>query len=611
MSTWLNMVRRARFRGLQARIVILFSLVLLVAISSTGLLYYWSTIREIKSQTLSLSENTVDQMKLNIGFFLENADRLSMSVFGDYSVQRVLRTREYASEAERQQDVSEMNFRLLSYSSPWNQVQGMYVFSTDGRLYYSVKGKSPRLDYRMEDEPWYPAIAAGSTKALLYWPSGPETTVYGQAEHVFSLIRPIIDFPVANVLGYMKIDIKLKGLEYVLGQDENGPTSFSSLYIVREDGHVIYDQRGERSGIDRGLEQFAKAGSSSGEAEWDGSRTLYVTRPLKGVDWTLVAFVPYDGIVQKMNETGKATFLIGVAAIVVVVLIAYFISAGITRPLRLLMRNMQKVEMGNFKVRLDSSDNDEVGRLNRMFNDMVQNVELLIKEVYESKIREKDARLLALQTQVNPHFLFNTLNVIRAISRRRGAPEVGEVIDSLAEMFRYSMKEWDRTVPLSVELKYLNHYFRIQQVRFHSRITFTVHIPPECMDGHVVKLSLQPIVENAFKHGVEMLESGACIRVFAEVREGLLLIGIADNGEGIAPERLELIQRRLAAPSGLLSVSAEEADETSGNGIGLFNIDRRMKLFFGDEYGIQLASGPEGTIVTMRQPYLPGGREAG
>ncbi|MBN2982887.1 MULTISPECIES: cache domain-containing sensor histidine kinase [Cohnella] len=418
-----------RFRSIQTKLTFWFSLVMLVTITSVGFVYYWTMIREIKAQALFLSENTVDQMNRSVGFFLDNAERLSLSIFGDPSVQRILRAKSGDSESDRQSDTNEMNYRLLSYASPWNQVQGIYVFSTDGRLYYASKEKSPRLHYKLAEEPWYGLIANGELKALEIWPSGPETTVFGKSETVFSLIRPINDFPVPSVLGYLKIDIKAQSLDYALGQEESGLRSFSHFYIADRNGHVIYDAEGAATGRAMPeLAAYAGAGLRSGETEWAGERSLFVTRPVNGADWQMVAFVPYDSVVGKIKQTRNVTLLIAAAALLAVIVVSYMISTGITRPLRLLMRNMQKVEMGNFKVRLRPERNDEVGHLGQMFNEMVQNLDVLIKEAYESKLREKDTRLLALQAQINPHFLFNTLNMIKAIGRKREAPEIVGVV---------------------------------------------------------------------------------------------------------------------------------------------------------------------------------------
>jgi two-component system sensor histidine kinase YesM len=279
--------------------------------------------------------------------------------------------------------------------------------------------------------------------------------------------------------------------------------------------------------------------------------------------------------------------------------ILYVVTQRVTRPLRLMAQTMARVEQGHLGVRVPTTPaRDEVGRLSRVFNTMLDSLERLITQVYEAQLREKDAQLLALQTQINPHFLFNTLNSMRALSRRQQANAVATMAESLADLFRYSMSNWNEPVPLREELEHVDNYVTIQRARFGARFQFDCAVPAELLDAPVVKLSIQPLVENAITHGLDQRRTGIRIIVQACLQGTTLHIQVIDNGRGIDAPTLAKLERSLAY------ATASAPLPTADVGIGIVNIDRRIKLLFGEQYGIALqVVRNAGTTVSLHLPY--------
>ena len=172
---------------------------------------------------------------------------------------------------------------------------------------------------------------------------------------------------------------------------------------------------------------------------------------------------------------------------------------------------------------------DEIGRLSRIYNNMLDSITRLISEVYESKLAEKSAQLSALQAQINPHFLYNTLNIMKSISRIRGIEEVAEMSESLAELFQYSMKNLQHPVPLRNELDHIRDYMNIQQHRLSNRFELIMAVPDELLDASVLKLTIQPLVENAVIHGLGKVKAGGCIAIRASRRGPSLIVEVSDN----------------------------------------------------------------------------------
>jgi two-component system sensor histidine kinase YesM len=280
--------------------------------------------------------------------------------------------------------------------------------------------------------------------------------------------------------------------------------------------------------------------------------------------------------------------------------VSYVLSHQITLPLNNLMRKMSRVELGDFNQRMEYAGRNEIGRLSRMYNHMLDSITRLIREVYESKLAEKNAQLSALHAQINPHFLYNTLNVMKSISRLRGIEEVAEISESLAGLFQYSMKNLHLPVTLGEEIEHIHNYFNIQQHRFGSRFELRCDITAELLRSRILKLTVQPLVENAVNHGLRRMKAGGRITIWAVQDDGILNVTVADNGEGIPEEKLQQLRTRFGT-----SLEQKEYKEVP-HGIGLQNIHQRIQMFYGETYGLAILSKPgEGTTVMLSVPFNP------
>jgi sensor histidine kinase YesM len=312
--------------------------------------------------------------------------------------------------------------------------------------------------------------------------------------------------------------------------------------------------------------------------------------------------IPAESVTIEARQTGLLVLALCIGAVMLIGAIVYIVTQRVTRPLRLMTQAMVQVEQGELGVRMPATAmGDELGRLSRVFNTMLDSVEHLITQVYEAQLREKDAQLLALQTQINPHFLFNTLNSIRALSRKQHADGVAAMAESLAEIFRYSMSNWNEPVPLHEELAHVANYVTIQRARFGDRFAFDCVVPAELLEAPVVKLSIQPLIENAITHGLDRRREGLCIVVSACLQDAALRLEVADTGRGIDARTLAQLEQALARP--LAAAQLPRADV----GIGIVNIDRRIKLLFGEQYGVAIQVHENiGTTVSLQLPYRQG-----
>jgi two-component system sensor histidine kinase YesM len=591
--------------SIQAKLLLSILLVLGATVLTSGVLFYLSSAATIERQTLSLTDNTVSQMTKNIDLYVSEIERLSLTMFGDATVQRVLRASDVGARTRRrQQDVDDITYRMLTLAASWQSIRGMYLFANDGALFYFTRGTLPQPGYPIESEPWYARMRQQTAPAVLLWPTGAETTVPGQGAPVFSHIRLIKNTFTGNKLGYLKIDVDVAVMRDLLALSDSAAQR-AQVLLVADDGHVIYDGGGALIGQQIGDLSLAAASHGLGRLEWRGTAYMYAAQRSEHTRWTTWVLIPVESITREAQQTGLVVLLLCVAAVLVIGAILYVVTRRVTRPLQRMARTMARVEQGDIGVRVpEPPTRDEVGRLSRVFNTMLDSLEHLITQVYEAQLREKDAQLLALQTQINPHFLFNTLNSMRALSRRQQAGAVATIAESLADLFRYSMSNWNEPVPLHEELAHVTNYVTIQRARFGDRFTFESAVPAELLDTLVIKLSIQPLIENAISHGLDRRRDGLRIAIQAQLQGTDMQLDVIDNGAGIDAATLARLREALARP--LASAQLPTADV----GIGITNIDRRIKLLFGEQYGVVIQSElAAGTCVSLRLPHQVQRRE--
>jgi sensor histidine kinase YesM len=301
--------------------------------------------------------------------------------------------------------------------------------------------------------------------------------------------------------------------------------------------------------------------------------------------------------VSRMNILGQALLIVNV---LLSLFFTVWLSRSITRPIGILVHTAEQISKGNLDVDPPSIQyGDEMGILTRAFRHMLHNLKELIaknQEIAEKDRLVKELEIKALQSQINPHFLFNTLNVLSKLALLEGAEKTSDLTVSVSNLLRYNLRKLDTPVTLSDEVAHAKEYFAIQQARFRDRIKFETNIDESLLDLPIPCLTLQPILENAFVHGIENLEEGACIRLDIRREERDAVIAISDNGAGMSEET----RQALLHPSSGFSTAAGSGRST---GLGSRNVFRRLQLFYGRDDLVDIESRPQqGTTVTIRIP---------
>ncbi len=288
--------------------------------------------------------------------------------------------------------------------------------------------------------------------------------------------------------------------------------------------------------------------------------------------------------------------------VVMLLLIAYHVRICITRPIKQVKTQLFNFNSGDLNKRIDLTHIDEIDEIIIDMNHMIEEIKVITKKIfitqdtlYETELRKKEAELYALQSQINPHFLYNTLQCISGLAALKRFQDINEVALSMSDVFKYSIKPGE-FVTCVEEIRIIYKYLSIYKIRFDGNLNYEIDIADDILDCPMVKMIIQPTVENAMIHGFVNTDKKPMIHIIGRVQEGNILFRIIDNGTGISHEKLSVIKTLLER-----SFSDSIKDQTSF-GLGLYNINRRIRLVYGDDYGISLFSNPNGTEVDILIP---------
>ncbi len=392
-------------------------------------------------------------------------------------------------------------------------------------------------------------------------------------------------------IGYVVCDIDMKAVENIMEKYRIDSTVFMWLQPagdcpVATLGELDAEQKEEYETI-----RSAVAARENIVEQLNSKQEFFCVRQ-NHYNLTAYSMMPQTVLQQNQRNLQMNLILIAVLMIAAATILTFFISRGLTRPLEMLMDTIRQIGDGNTQLRATVVKNDEIGELGKEFNDMLDQMEVLKQQEYQAKQLLSQAEYKALQAQINPHFLYNTLDTMASIAEVRNCPEVSRLSQSLANIFRYSLNMKNPFSTVEQEIAHLKNYIYVMDMRMHDNIRYTFQIEEETLKSKLPRISLQPLVENAINHGLRNKRGAkeVCVRIWIE--DGRLKICVADNGVGMETTEINA------------SLQRNEIDYVEqGNSIGLHNINARLKMLYGDQYGLRIDSVlEEGTKVFMILP---------
>ena len=413
----------------------------------------------------------------------------------------------------------------------------------------------------------------------------PSSYTLKDREPVLSFVGKIFDstiFPKRELVGLFIMNVPLQKIEK---QDPSLNTSMDGeLTLVSIRDQILYSTSHENWGktVEPKTWEDADQYVKTKEVGTSGAKAMYT--------------LSNQDLIKEIQQIKHQIYKVMAVAIIFTMTVCLFIYRIFNRQVQILIRSMRQLQTGDFSLYIPIKSKDEIGIISQAFNEMCKKLNDYISEVYAAEIQRKNAELNALQTQIDPHFLYNTLDSIRARALAEQDEKTGEMIVLLGKMFRWSSRTTDKFITLEDELEYIDTYLKLQKYRYEERLDVDIRVPDECLDDVIPKLILQPLVENVIKHALADKEDTGLIGIVAKEKDGKRLeITIFDNGKGIEEHTLQDMYEKLN----------QQIAQDEFKSIGLQNVQARLKLLFGDEYGLMIKSiVGVGTAVKVIIPIL-------
>ncbi|MBD7966776.1 cache domain-containing sensor histidine kinase [Paenibacillus gallinarum] len=597
MPSW----KQLRFSQMPLRyqLSILFLLIGIVPALGLGVLVNFTVDRIVERQVEDNTLQLIGKVNQSLDKSIDNLQSITYLAEFDEDVQTFIK--ESGNERDPRQLTENMSTFFQGFTTLYPEIAGIMVVNSQGA--YLSNEMYAYNDADLTEEEWFKQAAGQKGIFTVIGHPGKRsvtTHVNYTPEEVVSVARAFVDSETQDIKGVILIDLKLRSLSGIARDITLGKNGY--LMILDEEGEKIYAP--ENSVLRHFNPSWFDDNSSGTFNKQIGNENYqfqYQTSSYTG--WRTIG----------VFDTGDAALAVREIHFYVVCYLfivcmfgltaAYVLSQSISRPIHHLMSLMQKAEKGDMTLRYLGNRGDEVGQLGISFNRMLQEIKKLMAINRQKEKQKQEAELRSLTAHIKPHFLYNTLDTIHWMARKQGADDVSVMIQSLSKLFRIGLSKGSNMIPLSQEIEHISSYLQIQKTRYRDRVECHIDIKEDELHCYVVKLMLQPLVENAIYHGIKARRGAGTILIKVRKQGEALIITVSDNGAGMDEDWLQHLRKQLEDPLATLETHNEE--QLPGRSYGLLNIQARIQLTFGPPYGIALDSTQgEGTKVTIIHPLL-------
>ncbi len=596
------MIKRV-FKDMKIRkkLIISYLLACVVPLIGTCAIIYIVSARNLEETSLEFAGAFSSQIVMNIDDFIEEYDRVTKTVLVDNDVIYQMDNtgnQSVMDKVNHQLYMRKVVMRLVTLKPEIRSI----CFLTAEDQFYQFNSEGTNIDEEvLKQQEWLERIIKSEDRLIVTAVHDRSYCDRDQDGIVITVGRKILDYRGAYE-GIVLMDLEPASLIELSDGFLLARSQYNIKISITDSNYgILYD-----------------SDVASGRLTWEEAKTdmpllsdknpqdyIVLTNDTKRGDLKVNVVIPRSSLLFKINKVGYVTGSAIFGCIVLIVTISTFFSRMITKPIGKLQKRMGQIEEGEYKELIQKDSDDEIGSLVNSYNRMVLKIKALIEDVYVAEIKQKNARYLALKTQINPHMLYNTLESIRMKALVNGADEVADMIKILAKMFRMTLNESTKPHKIKDEVDYAEHYIRLQNMRFQDSFFLEVRLEEKLQNASIISMILQPIIENSIEHGLKGRGSRMHILVTGELsNEKDIIIRICDDGKGMSAERVEEINNLICtAQSDKLKLEPREEERRTG--IGLKSITERIKLYYGDNYYLRvLTSGQEGTAIELCIPAV-------
>ena len=569
-------------------IIYFFGVILVVTITITtlGNLLYKNSIN------FSQNENTnqiIKQINSNIESYVSNTENIINYMSSDPRILKFLNDNK--SENNYMEDEAYKSIYNFIKFNP--EIAGIMIVNNNGDYISDVMNKVSRDSLKNED--WYSkAYNKPDIIHLFTKPIGRniDNIFSYSADEVFSMSKAVMDQSTGEIKGVILIDIKLDAIKNIIENSKPGTAGF--IYIMDSNKEIVYTP------VNNIVYRI--------KDEWiDNINNEIIIKKINGesyqltkidsayTQWKTIGVFPESESLRVIKYMKYYSIVAAILALIIAQILVIIFTKSIVNPIQKLKRLMKKAQEGDLTVAFVSKYDDEIGELGDSFNTMVKEIDNLINLVQIEEKNKRKAEMNVLQAQIKPHFMYNTLDTIRWMAEEHNEEDIVEIIEAFTSLLRISLSNGKEIINVRDELRHVESYLTIQKIRYEEKLNYEIEFDESILNYKLIKLILQPLVENAIYHGIKEKRGNGKIIITAKVENNLLCFTVIDNGKGIEEDKLNKINNMLKDGYG----------KKNEIGYGIFNVNARIKLIYGDEYGLTYKSiYGEGTTVELRHPIV-------
>lgn len=572
--------------GIRSIIFLYFTITAAAASIFIGLSLYTRMSGQVSETVMEENQILIDQVNRSVENYLKTVMKLSDSLY--YSI---------IKNADLSDPSVGERFNLL-YENNMDQTDSIALFSADGELLESVPALRVRNNLDVTREAWFSYTLDRTENQHFFLPQVQQIfeSSSDQYRWVIPMTRVVeITKGTDTVQGILLIHLNYTGLKLLLDGVTLGNEEY--IYLIDGNGEIIYHPRAQL--IDSGLEHENNRAVSEYrdgiyQETFQGEERVITVKSVGYTGWKLIGVAPRQTV--SLNSLKTQLLVVFVAAFILFLmsLVNSYISSRITTPIRKLELSVNEIEKGNLNAKVDAEGSYEIRHLGQSVQNMAKQIQVLMADIVSEHEKKRKQEFDTLQSQINPHFLYNTLDIIVWMIENEKPDQAVKAVTALARFFRISLSRGKSIITVKDELEHVRNYLMIQHMRFKNRFSYTIEAEDEVLELASLKLMLQPLVENAIYHGMEFMDGDGEIFISAWKEGEDLYLKVSDNGLGMTEEQVAR-----------LFSDMPHTGSSRGSGIGVKNVNERIRLYFGSEYGLSIESEPdEGTVVTIHLPAV-------
>ena len=549
------------------------------------------TDNSIFENSSEYTHTIIQQMNQNIDSYIDYMENIAYLISSNQDVQDYLFDDQIDNEG-RYRILNQFQTILDSRSD----IRNVGIISKSGRMLINDGSKSVNQDLDLNTQEWY-IKAREKPNGPILTSSHVQHIISGERPWVITLSRGIRDRSGSGEKeGVFFIDLNYSAISGLCDQSTVGTKGYA--FILDAKGNIVYHPQQQQLYNELQTENISLIMDTDEDTVLTGTGEngkLYSISRSDKTGWTVVDCTNVRELLSKSRQAQSVYVLTAIVLVIISLLFSRFMARSITLPIQKLRDSMKKVQKGDFSVSDAVVDSrNEIGSLTKSFDVMTHKIQELMEQNVHEQEEKRKSELKALQSQINPHFLYNTLDSIIWMAEGKKNEEVVLMTASLARLLRQSISNEDEVVPIANEVEYARGYLTIQKMRYKDKLEFQIDVDPSILHIPLIKLVLQPIIENAIYHGLKYKESKGLLIVKGFMKDGNAVLQVIDDGVGMDEETLAHIYDKHKV-------------NYHSNGVGIYNVQKRLKLYYGDDYGITYESEKgRGTTATITIPGRQG-----